>query len=252
MKNQTQGTLIVALAALVAVLLGVGAYFLLYSPLLEDKAAAEEKAMTIEAANAKAAAELATLAEKQKELPELQERLAAVRAKFPGSLELAQFTTYLADLVDLSEARVVSVTPHAPVQLMSAQPLPECPTDAQARVDCEGYPAPTVGQPPPGLYQHQFTIRVRGTWPQAYKYLNLLQSEGARLFLVTKVDASAQSVGGADAETGVFEFSIEGYTYALAVGETAPTQTEGQTEGEADGQTSDQSTDPADEGGNDE
>jgi hypothetical protein len=218
MSNQ-RSTATVALAVLVAVALSVGAYFLLYSPILEAKAEADAEAERIEGQNQDAEAELRKLAKEQAELPERQADLAKQRNKFPTDMQLARFTEYLSALANQTKAVVKVVEPGDPVQLIAALPLPVGPGDRQA---------PTVAQPPSSLYQYPFTIEIEGTWPQADAYLKLLQGADARMFLVTSVGADAviaSGSGGFGAGNTVdspFRFTVKGYTYALIPPDQVP------------------------------
>ncbi|MDR1393128.1 MAG: hypothetical protein LBJ62_04065 [Bifidobacteriaceae bacterium] len=213
MSGQNART-IVLLAIVLVLGLGAGAWFLLYSPLVDDKASADLEADEIEARNDLLDKELRDLRDKRSQLPELEAQLEAIRAEFPTGPELSEFTYYLADLVRQSNAHVQRVRPDQPVQLMTALALPAGPGD---------YAAPVITEPPPSLYQYHFSIEIIGTWPQALKYLELLQGEDARMFLVTQVSASPPNNVPTDTVTGVFEYEIQGYTYALvASGQLAP------------------------------
>ncbi|MDR2380882.1 MAG: hypothetical protein LBE08_06880 [Bifidobacteriaceae bacterium] len=204
-----------ALVALVMVALGVGAYLLAYAPLIEEKQAADSRAEAVEAENEAARRELKDLAAQQEQLPAKIEALAQAQAQFPTSIELARFTLMLSSLIEQSQATIVRVQLQDPEQMMIAQALPTGPGD---------YAPPVVAQPPSNFYQYQFTVQVQGTWPQAQDFLELLQREGTRMSLVTEVDARTPDMVPTDTESGVFDFSIKGYTYALVPADQVPTK----------------------------
>jgi hypothetical protein len=215
--NARRSSTVLVLLVLLGVALAAGAYFLLYSPLLEEKAAADKQVEAIEAENEAARQELTKLAAQQKELPELQAQLDAARGEFPTSLELSQFTRYLGLLVEESGATVERIAPEYPVQLAAALPLPAGPAD---------HPAPVVAQPPSSLYQYKFNIEVTGTWPQANDYLGKLQEDKARMFLVTELGATPVQGRVTNTIDGLFLFEIRGYTYALVPPDQVPVKVE--------------------------
>jgi type II secretory pathway pseudopilin PulG len=207
-------TTIVALVALVMVALCAAAFLLLYQPILDEKALADASAEALEAENLEAEAELRDLQKQQEALPEKQAALEDARKDFPTGAELANFTDYLAALVDQSGAQVVTIAPGTAIQLGGATALPAGPGE---------YPAPAVNPPPSTLYEYPFSIEVDGTWPQAHAYLDLLQGAGARLFLVTQVSAETKESTPTNTVDGTFIFTIVGYTYALVPPEQVPT-----------------------------
>ncbi|MDR2347053.1 MAG: hypothetical protein LBD90_00230 [Bifidobacteriaceae bacterium] len=215
MKPGQKSTTYIALGVVLVLGMAALCYFLLYSPVIQDRATADANAADIEMENELASQELRSLQARQATLPELQAELEAVRAEFPTSLELSQFTNYLAALVGQTGAEVQTLTPHDPVQLLAALPLPAGPGD---------YPAPVIAQPPSSLYQYQFTIEIQGTWTQVNDYLKLLQADDARIFMVTEVSTKVVDQLVIDAATGTLAYSIQGYTYALVPADQLPVQ----------------------------
>ncbi|MDR2454562.1 MAG: hypothetical protein LBD51_08550 [Bifidobacteriaceae bacterium] len=214
MSGQKRTTYL-ALGLVLVLALAAGAYLLLYAPQLEDRAAADRTAAGLEAENEQLRQELRSLQARQDTLPELKLELEAVRNEFPTNLELAQFTNYLAALVEQSGADVVTVSPRDPVQLLAAVALPDGPG---------GYPAPVIAQPPSSLYQYQFSIDIEGTWTQVNDYLALLQADDARIFLVTELATKMVEAVAIDATVGTFGYNIQGYTYALVPQDQLPVQ----------------------------
>ncbi|MDR2253349.1 MAG: hypothetical protein LBD97_05735 [Bifidobacteriaceae bacterium] len=205
MGNQ-RSTIVVALVALLALALGIGCYFLVYVPVLDERSAALAAAEEAENANLAAEQELAELAKESEQLEQMKVELEAARDQFPTSLELADFTEYLWQLAEESKADVLSVHRQSPVKLTVAQPLPEGPG---------GQAAPTVPQPPDRFYQYLFTIKIKGVFTQTQAFLDLLQRDGARMFLVTGVQMTPGSSEIQPDATTVAEYTIQGYTYAL-------------------------------------
>ncbi|MDR1633494.1 MAG: hypothetical protein LBS27_00910 [Bifidobacteriaceae bacterium] len=212
MRDQ-RSTAVLALAALLALALGVGAYFLLYAPTLDARSEAIRKAEEVEKANAATQKELTQLAADSKRLEEMKAELAIKRDQFPTSLELAEFTDDLIALAEQSQAVVDSVTRQAPAEVLIAQPLPEGPG---------GQTAPTIPQPPPGLYQYQFTIEIQGMLAQTQEFLRLLQADEGRMFLVTGVQMTGEGPTTVDGITTATEYSITGFTYALVPANQIP------------------------------
>ncbi|MDR0594566.1 MAG: hypothetical protein LBG60_15225 [Bifidobacteriaceae bacterium] len=223
MGGNTRSTAVVALAALVALAVAVGTYFLAYAPALDERQSAITKAESVEKENDDARAELKHLASENEQLEEKKLQLEANRAQFPTSLELSDFTRYLKGLIDESQAKMVTISRSAPVQLSVAQPLPAGPGGKQA---------PVVPQPPTGLYQYSFNIVIEGEFDQTKAFLRLLQAEDARMFLVTSVALSPGMYEYLGEPGDVGQFVIHGYTYALVPQDQIPASS---TEGGNDG-----------------
>jgi hypothetical protein len=195
----------------------VGAYFLLYAPALEARTAAIDGAEEVEAANVEARAELAQLAKDQENLEETKLKLAEAQARFPTSWELEEFTDYLRTTAAATGASMTDIGTTSPVQVTIAQPLPLGP---------DGYQPPTVPQPPAGLYQFRFSITFVGVWSQTQAFLEALQDDDARMFLVVAVSATPDGApGGVDVAA---RYEVGGYTYAVVPADKIPTTTEGE------------------------
>ncbi|MDR1188350.1 MAG: hypothetical protein LBK95_13000 [Bifidobacteriaceae bacterium] len=214
MKNQ-RASLTLVLVGLLAVVLAIGAYYLLYAPTLDARAEADSAAEEAETANQAAETELKNLAEQAKHLDESKAQLETKRAQFPTNLELASFTAYLSDLVTGTEATLVNLSHDSPAEVTMAQPLPPGPG---------GEKPPVVPQPPPGLYQYRFNISINGRLDQTQAFLRALQEDDARMFLVTSVSLVASDGSSTSGDDETAQYTIQGYTYALVPADEIPTQ----------------------------
>jgi hypothetical protein len=205
MKNNKSAP-VIALVALVCVAVAVGAYYLLYSPMLTERSADIDAAVAVEAQNDKAREELSALKAEQAKIEERKAQLEEALAKFPSSQELTQFTRYLADVAENTGAHVASISAADPVEITVAQQFPAGP---------DGSAAPVVPPAPQGLYRFGFTITLEGTWQQTRDYLEALQREGSRMFLVYGVAMSMLGPEPVASLDGLAQYTVRGYTYAL-------------------------------------
>ncbi len=192
----------VALTALAALVLLVGAWFTLLSPRLARISELNEEQEAAEQRSSLLSAQIARVAADHERLDELRAELAGLRTQFPTAVELPEFTRGLARLADASGARVRALTVGSSVQVSATPELPAAP---------DGTAAPALPQPPAGLYAVPITLTVEGTFEQAQLYASALQSATDRLFLLSRL-----SWASADAD-GSSSFSINGHTYVLVL-----------------------------------
>jgi hypothetical protein len=204
--SQSKGTVWLALAALVAVALGVGAYFLFYAPLLDARAQAAQEAQTVEEKNSATETELAALAKDAVDLDAKKAQLAESRAQFPAGLDEAEFTRYLTGLLEGSAVTLQDLQVESPTPVGAPMPLPLGPGD---------YRAPQIGQPPSNMYQFPVTISVKGDMGAAYAFLEALQEDTGRMFMVSSTDVTADDTVDIGETTNIADLEIKGYVYAL-------------------------------------
>ncbi|MDR1441786.1 MAG: hypothetical protein LBJ02_05265 [Bifidobacteriaceae bacterium] len=222
MENH-RSTAVIALTAILALAFVAGAYFLLYDPAFAERKQLVEQAEAIEKTNVAAQKELDRLAQDAKRLDEMKEEVAQNRAKFPTGPDISTFTKYLQDLVEASGAKFVGIDHQPAVALTLAQALPPGPG---------GQAAPTVPQPPEGLYQYSFSIELKGDLAQTQAFVTALQADNARMFLITSisfrvaepVDPGSDSKGSNSSSTGkdTSSYKIEGFTFALVPKDEVP------------------------------
>ncbi|MDR2253182.1 MAG: hypothetical protein LBD97_04860 [Bifidobacteriaceae bacterium] len=200
---------IVALLAALAIGLLAAAYFLFYAPTLEDRAEALEAAETLRITNDKARAELAALAEQAANMDALRAELAAETARFPTDEQLADFTRYLNALAEAEGVQLTKATRQAPVEISLVNSLPDGP---------DGFKPPEIPTPPTGLFEHGFELELVGAWDNALGYVERLQAQDARIFLVAdlSVQAAADTLsGGLTDASDTTKFVVKGRTYSL-------------------------------------
>jgi Tfp pilus assembly protein PilO len=102
-------------AVLVAVMILVAGWFLLIAPKRGEVADLEAQAQAQERSNSTLETELAVLKEQNKDLPEKQAELAALRTKIPETPELPTYIREMQDIGRQSGVSFTSLTPTTPV-----------------------------------------------------------------------------------------------------------------------------------------
>lgn len=104
-------------AVLVAVMILVAGWFLLISPKRGEVADLQVQTQTQTRTNSTLETELAVLKEQNKDLPEKQAELAALRTKIPETPELPTYIREMQDIGRQSGVTFASLTPATPVGL---------------------------------------------------------------------------------------------------------------------------------------
>ena len=103
-----------------AVVVAMGGWFLLIAPKRAEIADLQAQAEAQEQSNSQDRTELAVLKQQNKELPEKQAELAALREKIPASEDLPSYIRELQTLAGKSGVTLTEMTPSAPVTLGTA------------------------------------------------------------------------------------------------------------------------------------
>ncbi len=104
-------------AALIAVVILVAGWFLLISPKRAEVADLEVQTTAQERANSSLETELAVLKQQNKELPEKQAELAALRTKIPQAPDLPSYIREIQDIGRQAGVSFTSLTPSTAVEL---------------------------------------------------------------------------------------------------------------------------------------
>jgi Tfp pilus assembly protein PilO len=205
----------VAMAAVGALVIAVGGWFLLVSPKRSNATSLRAQTAERQRANADLSTALAALKAQAKNLPKQQAKLAAVAAKVPDNSALPTLIRALNAAADNAGVELVTMSPSAPTPVTAAA------TTVKAGA------APTGG-----LQQIGVTLNVVGSYFQVSEYLDRLETL-TRAFRVTGLALSpgANPVKPADsqpsADTGkVLSAAITGQVYELISG-TPTTATTG-------------------------
>ncbi len=107
-------------AALLAVVVLVAGWFLLISPKRADVADLEQQAVAQQQANSSLETDLAVLKQQNKQLPEKQAELAALRTKIPQTPDLVAYIREMQDIGRQAGVSFNTLTPATPVGLGAA------------------------------------------------------------------------------------------------------------------------------------
>jgi type IV pilus assembly protein PilO len=182
----------IAGGAVLAVLLVVGAWFLVLGP---QRAQAQDLATQTNAAkaqNQQIADKTAQLKSLAAQLPDRQKRLAEIMAAMPSSDDVPGLLRQFATSATSAGVELTSVTPGTPA-LWNATATPKAgePTVVAIPVD----------------------LTFSGTFPQSELYLKQLQADSTRFLLLDSVSVAA---GGTAAQGSAVTVSLSGKVFVLA------------------------------------
>jgi Tfp pilus assembly protein PilO len=169
----------VALAAVAALVLAAGGWFLLVSPKRADAAALRTQVGEKQQANQVLQTQIAALKAQAKDLPKQQATLAAVAAKIPNNGAMPTLIRSLNSAADDTGVELVSMAPTAPTPVVAAAATGAT-TAATGTARPSGAAAAAVGS----LESVGVTLNVVGSYFQVAEYLDRLEGL-ARAFRVT-------------------------------------------------------------------
>lgn len=187
-------------------------------------------------------------------LEEYKAEVATLQAQMPAEARLADLTREVDRLAEANGVFLLEVTP-GPGQVFMpavppavAAPAPEAPpadgTDEELSTESEtgtiadvaegaAPAAPSAPTAPEGMVAVPFGVKVVGTYAQTTAFLEALQTQMPRLYLVTKVDATRQTEQEGTPSRpatadGDLELSVNGFTYVLLDTAVVPPPVEGE------------------------
>lgn len=220
------------LAALAAVVVLAGGFFLGVRPQLDSAAAARTDAESIESTNTVTRTELERLREQAKTLNQQRATLETLRASVPDSSNTSAFISALNATADAAGVKVSSITV-GDAQAYTPPVVAATPTDGG---DTTATPAPSATPAPAGtasvpvpvapmtdssITAANFsvipvTVSVTGDFAQALAFVKGAQTSD-RLFLVNSISSSLESPGAADAAAAdAPTWSFSGSVYVLS------------------------------------
>ena len=175
-------------AALLAVAILVAGWLLLISPKRAEVVDLEAQTATQENANSALETELAVLKQQNKELPEKQAELAALREKIPQVTALPAYIREMQDVGRQSGVAFTSLTPSAPVDMGASAAVPGSTTTSSALT-------------PGALAAINLEMVVTGSYFEITKFMNELETS-SRYTLVSGYSITEEAVASeADADT---------------------------------------------------
>jgi len=188
----------------VCVLLSLASYFLLIAPKRAEAAELDLQTASTVTSNALLATRVDELRAQFAELPEREAELAAIKQAMP---EDAALPTLIRDLDVLTAAAGVTFMSLTPgVAAATATDVAVAPTDTAAPADAAATPADGTAAATDGtagelLVSIPVSLVTVGTFAQSELFLNALQTELPRAFLVTGLTVTAET-GAAEASAG--------------------------------------------------
>jgi Tfp pilus assembly protein PilO len=230
----SRNRLMLLLAALTAVVVIAGGFFLGVRPQLDRAAAASVDAEGIESTNAVTRAELSRLREQAKTLAEQQTTLGSLRASVPASASTSAFISALNATADQAGVKVSSITVGDAQAYTPPVTLDPTTTEAGGTESPTPSATPTVAAPgttqvpeaPAPQTDSSITasnfsvipvsVSVSGEFAEALAFVKGVQS-GERLFLITSISSSMEAPGSTDAaEADAPTWSFGGSVYVLS------------------------------------
>lgn len=215
----SRNRLMLVLAAVAALAVAAGGFFLGVQPQLARAAAAESEAQNISSSNATTRTEIARLREQAKSLPKMRAELAALRSSVPSSAAASSFISQLNATANATGVKVATITlgdAAAYTPPVATTPSTGTATDG-ASATATPTPTPSASATPSApaapttttdssITAENFSvipvsISVNGEFAQALSFVKGVQSN-PRLFLIDSISSSIGSAGSADAASG--------------------------------------------------
>ncbi|OII12346.1 hypothetical protein [Curtobacterium sp. MCBA15_008] len=234
----SRNRLMLLLAAVAALAIAAGGFFLGVQPQLDRATAAKADRASVEAGNSTTRTELGRLREQAKSLPKMQAELAALRASVPSSASASTFISQLNATATATGVKVSTMTlgdaqAYAPpataagsgeaasAEASSAATATPTPS-ATATASTPAVPAAPVTVTDSAITALNFSVipvsvSVKGEFAQALAFVKGVQAN-PRLFLIDSISSSIETAASADsggvAETPSWTFS--GSVYVLS------------------------------------
>lgn len=225
MSTSSPRTWIAGTVVLSLVLVAAG-WFLLIAPKRAEAADLREETVAAQGRNAQLEVRIAELKEQFAQLPQRKAELAAIRTAMPQDAELATLTRDLQRLAGDAGVTLMTITPG---ELTAVVPTGAVVATAPAAEAGQGQePATTDGAAaaapatvPAGLSQVPLTISVVGSFDKSNSFLEKVQAELDRDYLVDTLNVVAEEPAEADAGkpavvNGDVTMTLTGRVFVLA------------------------------------
>jgi type IV pilus assembly protein PilO len=196
---------------LLVLLLMVASWFLLLAPQRSQAADLDAQASAVVVENDQLQTQIETLKAEQKDLPQWQAELAAIRTEIPPSPALPGLIRELSNMADKAGVSLVSLTPAAPVTLGDVA------TDPAAAAA----PAGATGLVPGSLAGLDVQLAVTGGYFEIQQFVNNLERL-QRVFLTTGVTIGEDTAAAAaDGTTSAGELAgtVSGRVFLVPPGD---------------------------------
>jgi|GEM_PF-1728304 len=222
-------------AVAVALLIAIGAWFLIISPVRDESASTKADAETVEAQNDVLSTKVDALRKQFAKIDELRDELKIYQTQIPTTVDYESIIHEIDRSVEASGVALLSVNtesivPVAPFTVLKpiAPPAPADPDNPDAAADeatptpADNEPVTVSGAPPtatgalsetiPGFYQVPLNVKVQGSYEDVLKFSDSLEIDSSRSVLMTSVNVTAlreAPASGAAPKTEVGDLSYE-------------------------------------------
>lgn len=222
----------VAGAVVAALAIMVASWFLAISPSLAHASDVRSQAAQTRQQNEVLAAKVEKLKADFAKLDTYKAQLAALRAQVPATTDMANYLRQLDGIAAAHKVTITTVAPGAaaavvparaaaapaPAPSASASPTPTASASASSAATASG--AAAAGGVPTGMVDIPLSLTVVGTYDDTVAFLNDLQTNTPRLFLVsgftgTSQDAAQASGGRPKTSLGDQQLQVNGFLYVL-------------------------------------
>ncbi len=194
-RTWVAGTVVVALLLLAA------SWFLVIGPVRAEAAGLREETATADQQNAALQARTAELKRQFANLPTEQRKLEALQEALPADVALPTLLRDITRYADQSGLTLMSVTPGTPAPVVDPAAAPAAAPAPAPAEGGEGEPAPDAAAPAepagPTTTAIPITTTVIGEFFDAQGFLELLQTEMPRAYLVRSLSVTAEDAGDA-------------------------------------------------------
>lgn len=220
----------IAGTVVIALLILVGAWFLLISPVRASAQETSETARSQDDRNALEKTRIKALAKQFDELDTYKASLATLRQQIPVTPNHGDFQTELATIATAHSVTIASLTVNASSEVVVAGAAPAATPEATDGDAAEGEEAAAPAAPAnlfTGFYQIPADIEVVGSYQNVMAFVSDLQTVNTRLFLVTGLAGTALKEGDGSGglpptATGDLNLVINGQMYVVRDPNPAP------------------------------
>lgn len=225
----------IAGAAVAAVAIAAGGWFVAIQPTLANAADQRQAASDQRSHNLVLQAQIAKLKSEFDHLGDYNDQLAQLRQKVPQTGDLAALTLQVQSVAASSGVTLTVDAPGTPVAFVApaqAQPqpaaTPSASADASGGTTSAGSAATTPSSTVAGLFQIPFSVTSVGSYDQTVAFLDGLQQAMPRLFVISELNATSLKSSGASGgqpavKNGDLETVVTGYVLTMQ-GATSSTQ----------------------------
>ncbi|MEK6309089.1 MAG: hypothetical protein V4755_00085 [Curtobacterium sp.] len=210
----SRNRLMLVLAAVAALAVVAGGFFLGVQPQLARAATADAETRTVSATNQTTRTEIARLREQAKSLPKMRSELAALRASVPASAATSAFISQLNATANATGVKVATISLSDAVAYtppVAAVPTASATGTASASPSASATPAPVPTATTPAAPTTEtngsitadnfsvipVSVSVTGDFTQALAFVKGVQAN-PRLFLIDSISSSVTTVSASD------------------------------------------------------